>query len=99
MGVDLAGRVGADAALTVPFVIVTGILGAAAGPPLLRLATRVAPAALGVAVGTNSHGIGTAAMAEREGELPTALSGLAMASTAVISGLLAPLAFALLGLD
>jgi putative effector of murein hydrolase len=98
VGVDLAGRVGADAALTVPFVILTGIVGAAAGPPLLRWTMRVAPPALGVAVGTNSHGIGTAAMAAREGELPTALAGLAMAATAVISGLVAPLAFALLGL-
>jgi putative effector of murein hydrolase len=49
-------------------------------------------------VGTNSHGIGTAAVAQREGELPAALSGLAMAASAVVTGLLAPLAFAWLQL-
>lgn len=97
VGVDLAERVGADAALTVPLVILTGIVGAVIGPPLLR-ALRFGSQPLGIAVGTNSHGIGTAALAGREGEAATALSGLAMASTAVASGLLAPLAFALLGL-
>ncbi len=97
VGVDLAERVGADAALTVPLVILTGIVGAVIGPPLLR-AARFGSAPLGVAVGTNSHGIGTAALAGRESEAATALSGLAMAFTAVVSGLLAPLAFSLLGL-
>jgi len=95
--VDLAQRVGADAALTVPLVILTGIVGAVIGPPLLR-ALRFREGPLGVAVGTNSHGIGTAALAGRESDAATALSGLAMATTAVASGLLAPLAFALLGL-
>jgi putative effector of murein hydrolase len=99
VAVDLAARVGADAALTVPFVIVTGILGAAFGPPLLRRVLPGSPPARGLAVGTNSHGIGTAAVAEREeGELPAALAGLAMAGSAVATGLLAPFAFALLGL-
>lgn len=97
VGVDLAQRVGADAALTVPLVILTGIVGAVIGPPLLR-ALRFGSQAVGIAVGTNSHGIGTAALAGRESEATTALSGLAMATTAVASGLLAPLAFALLGL-
>jgi len=97
VGVDLAQRVGADAALTVPLVILTGIVGAVIGPPLLR-ALRFREGPLGVAVGTNSHGIGTAALAGRESDAATALSGLAMATTAVASGLLAPLAFALLGL-
>lgn len=97
VGVDLAARVGADAALTVPLVILTGIAGAIVGPPLARL-VGFGEEALGVAVGTNSHGIGTAALAAREMEAGTALSGLAMALTAVLSGLLAPLALSLLGL-
>jgi putative effector of murein hydrolase len=97
VGVDLAGRVGADAALTVPLVIVTGVLGAAFGPPLLR-ALGVEETAAGIALGTNSHGIGTAALAGEGRAAGAALSGLAMAVTAVASGVLAPLALALLGL-
>lgn len=98
VGVDLAGRVGADAALAVPFIIVTGILGAALGPWLLRRVGVRRPETIGVAVGTNSHGIGTAAVAATGHELAVALSGLAMGLAAVATALLAPVAFALLGL-
>lgn len=97
VGVDLAGRVGAEVALTVPLVIVTGVVGAAFGPPLLR-ALGVEETAEGIALGTNSHGIGTAALAAEEREAGAALSGLAMAVTAVVSGVLAPVTLALLGL-
>lgn len=97
VGVDLAARVGAEPALTVPLVILTGIVGAVAGPPLLRR-LGVAEEAEGVAIGANSHGIGTAALASDGREAGAALSGLAMAVTAVVSGVLAPVAFALLGL-
>lgn len=98
VGVDLAGRLGADAALTVPLIIATGIFGAAFGPWWLRLLRFREPATIGVAVGTNSHGIGTAAVAAHEGPLATALSGLAMGLTAVVTALLGPWALALLGL-
>ncbi|MEX2501328.1 MAG: LrgB family protein, partial [Trueperaceae bacterium] len=77
VGVDLAGRVGADAALTVPLIIVTGILGAAFGPLLLRRGLGSGTEAVGIAVGTASHGIGTAAVAAEGRALPTALAGLA----------------------
>lgn len=97
VAVDLAGRVGADASLSVPFIILTGIFGAAFGPPLLRR-LGLSEEAEGIAVGVNSHGIGTAAEAADGREAGAALSGLAMALTALVSGALAPLAFALLGL-
>lgn len=98
VGVDLAGRLGADAALTVPLIIATGIFGAAFGPWWLRALRYRSPETIGVAVGTNSHGIGTAAIAAREGQLATSLSGLAMGLTAVVTALLGPWALALLGL-
>lgn len=97
VGVDMAGRVGADAALTVPLVILTGIVGAAFGPPLLRR-LGLGEEAEGIAVGTNSHGIGTAAEAGQGRQAGAALSGLAMALTAVASGVLAPWVLAWLGL-
>ena len=97
VGVDLAGRLGASAELTVPFVILTGIVGAIVGPPLLRR-LGMGEQAEGIALGVNSHGIGTAAEAADGREAGAALSGLAMALTAVVSGLLAPFVFALVGL-
>ena len=98
VGVDLAGRVGADAALTVPLIIAAGIVGAAFGPAVLRRTLRSSDEAVGIAVGTASHGIGTAAVASKRRELPTALAGLAMGASAIATGALAPFAFALLGL-
>lgn len=98
VGVDLAARLGAEPALTVPLIIVTGVFGAAFGPSWLRLLRLGRPETVGVAVGNNSHGIGTAAVAAREGERATALSGLAMALTAIVTALLGPWALLLLGL-
>lgn len=98
VGVDLAGRLGADAALTVPLIIATGIWGAAVGPWLLRRMGMRRAETVGVALGTNSHGIGTAAVAAQEGATATALSGLAMGITAIATALAGPWALALLGL-
>lgn len=96
VGVDLAGRVGAEPGLTVPLIILAGILGAAFGAPLLRAAGMRDRAVMGVAVGTNSHGIGTAGVS-KEGPLATAASGLAMGASALATALFAPVAWWLLG--
>ncbi len=69
----------------------------AAGAPLLR-ALGVEETTEGIALGTNSHGIGTAALAAEKREAGAALSGLAMTVTAVVSGVLAPVTLALSGL-
>ena len=98
VGVDLAARLGADAALSVPFIIATGVVGAASGPWFLRRMGVRRAETVGVAVGTNSHGIGTAAVAAGEGATATALSGLAMGLTAIVTALLGPWALTLLGL-
>ncbi len=96
--VDLAPRLGANAELAVPLVILAGILGAAFGPWLLDRVGSADPLARGTALGTASHGIGTARAAE-EGPLALAASGLAMAAAGLVTALLAPPVFALLGLS
>jgi putative effector of murein hydrolase len=91
---EVARGVGVDPALTVPFVIATGIFGAVLGPALLRvLPGRYAPA-IGIAVGTACHGIGTAGLAGRGHGREAALSGLAMAMAAVTTSALAPWTYA-----
>ncbi len=97
IAVDLAPRYGADPALTVPLVILTGILGAVLGVPLLKRLGVRSPFALGAALGTASHGIGTARAAE-EGPEALAAGGLAMAAAGLFTGLLAPLLLPLVGL-
>jgi len=97
IAVDLAPLYSADPALTVPLVILTGILGAVLGPPFFRLLGVRRPFARGTALGTASHGIGTARAAE-EGSEALAAAGLAMAAAGLMTGLLAPVLLPLLGL-
>lgn len=82
-------------ALTVVFVIATGITGAVIGPGLLRLVGIHDPRAQGVALGVASHGIGTA-RALQMGEVQGAFSGLSMGLTALVTALLLPLLWPLL---
>lgn len=90
----LAEEIGGVPALTAVLTVVTGVLGAALGPPLLDLARVRDPRVRGLAVGTSAHGIGTAGVMH-EGRTVAAFAGLAMAlatlSTSVWVPLLAPL--------
>jgi len=98
VAVDLAPRLGANAELAVPLIILAGILGAVLGPWIMDRARVHDPFARGTALGTASHGIGTARAAD-EGPLALAASGAAMAAAGLVTALLAPPVFALLGLS
>ena len=50
----------------VPIVVLTGCLGGAAGPEFCRLIGIKKVHAMGIAVGTSSHGIGTARMVDED---------------------------------
>jgi len=76
--------------LTAVLVILTGVLGAMLGPPLLNLLGIRDWAARGVAIGTASHGIGTA-RALQVSEVAGAFSGLAMGLNALVTALMLPL--------
>ncbi len=76
--------------LTAVLVILTGILGAVLGPTVLRLVRVRGQRAQGVALGTASHGIGTA-RAFGLGEVAGAFSGLAMGLNGVATAVLVPL--------
>ena len=81
--------VGADPALVAAFVIATGLTGTVLGPPLLDRLGVSDPLARGIALGTVSHGQGTA-QAALEGEATGAAAGLAMGIAAILTALLAP---------
>ncbi|HEY9040013.1 MAG TPA: LrgB family protein [Roseovarius sp.] len=81
--------------LTAVLVIVSGILGAMIGPILLNLIGVKDWSARGLAVGTASHGIGTA-RALQVNETAGAFSGLAMGLNAVATALLVPILWTLL---
>lgn len=76
--------------LTAVLVLLTGILGAMLGPPLLNRLGVTDWAARGLAIGTASHGIGTA-RALQVSEVAGAFSGLAMGLNALATAILLPL--------
>ena len=94
VAMGIAEKLGGLPSLTAVFVIVTGILGGALGPVLLDLLKIGDPTARGFALGTASHGIGTA-RALQESEVAGAFSGLAMGLNALATAILLPLLWSL----
>lgn len=86
----ISEKLGGVPSLTAVLVIVTGVLGAMLGPPLLDLLNVRDPAARGLAMGVASHGIGTA-RALQESETAGAFSGLGMGLNALATSVLLPL--------
>ena len=76
--------------ITIALVILAGVLGASFGTPLLRLAGVRGDLAIGAAIGTGSHGIGTASLV-RHSEMQATVSSWAMAAAGVFTSLLAAL--------
>jgi predicted murein hydrolase (TIGR00659 family) len=90
VAMGISEQLGGLPSLTAVLVIVTGILGAMIGPPLLTLIGVRDWAARGLALGAASHGIGTA-RALQVNEVAGAFSGLAMGINALMTALLLPI--------
>jgi predicted murein hydrolase (TIGR00659 family) len=75
--------------ITAGVVIAVGIFGNAFGPAILKVLGIRSKHAMGTALGTAAHGIGTARALE-EGELTGAYSGLAMCVNGIITAFAAP---------
>ncbi|MEP3437077.1 MAG: LrgB family protein [Hoeflea sp.] len=90
VAMGITEQLGGLPSLTAVLVILTGILGAVLGPPLLNLIGVRDWRARGLALGTASHGIGTA-RALQANELAGAFSGLAMGLNALATAILLPL--------
>jgi len=89
IAVEIAKLIQANPALTAIFVVVTGMIGAAFGPWLLDRARITNPLSRGLALGTISHGQGTA-QAATENEFAGAVAGVAMGLGAICTSLAAP---------
>ena len=75
--------------LTAGVVIAVGIFGNAFGPGFLKLLGIKSETAMGTALGTAAHGIGTARALE-VGHLSGAYSGLAMCVNGIMTTLISP---------
>jgi len=89
IAIEIAKIVHGNPALTAMFVVITGMLGASLGPWLMNRAGIKHAVSRGLALGTISHGQGTAE-AIVDGELSGAVAGVAMALGAVCTSLAAP---------
>lgn len=76
-------------ALAATFVMVTGIMGAAIIPPLLKVLNLDTPQATGTALGTCAHAVGTSRAIEL-GQEYAAYSAMAMTLTASLHALVIP---------
>ncbi|UXY51895.1 LrgB family protein [Pseudomonas tohonis] len=85
----VAEQLGGSASLAAVFVMITGVLGAALGPALLRLARVTHPAARGLALGLSAHAVGTA-QALQENSETGAFAALAMSLAGVATAVLLP---------
>jgi len=94
MGIE--AQLGGLPSLTAVLVMLTGITGAMLGPFILKLAGIRDRKAQGLAMGTASHGIGTA-RALQINEVAGAFSGLAMGLNALATAILLPFLWRYLG--
>jgi predicted murein hydrolase (TIGR00659 family) len=90
VAMGISEQFGGLPSLTAVLVIATGILGAVFGPYVLNLARITSWSARGFAIGTASHGIGTARAAQVNG-VAGAFAGLAMGLNALATAILLPL--------
>lgn len=89
VALGVAEAIGGSPTLTAVLVILTGITGAVIASPILNLLRIRDDRARGFALGTASHGIGTA-RAFQESQTSGAFSGVAMGLNAILTALIAP---------
>lgn len=97
VAMGIAEKIGGLPSLTAVLVILTGIVGAVAGPTLLRWMRIDEQEVQGFAIGVAAHGIGTA-RAFQIGGLCGAFAGLAIGLNALLTAVLVPLLVRLAGI-
>lgn len=95
IGIGISEDLGGIPALTVAVITLTGMLGGTLAPMLCRLFRLTDPVAVGVAIGTSSHGLGTAKAMEI-GETEGAVSSLSLTVCGLLTVIAAPLCAGLL---
>ncbi|WP_426453757.1 LrgB family protein [Paenibacillus sp. S-38] len=87
VAIEISRQAGGFHELTAVLTVLTGLTGSLFGPAFLRLSGVRDDIAVGTAIGTSAHGIGTARII-RDSELAGSVSGFAMGAAAIITSLL-----------
>lgn len=96
IGIELSKQIGGIPAITVAAIVITGITGAVFGPSICRYFRIKDRVAVGIALGTASHALGTTRAIEL-GETEGAMSGLAIGIAGLVTVFLVPLVLYVLG--
>ena len=96
IAIGISAKIGGLVPLTAALVILTGCLGAICGPEFCRLIGIRTPTSIGLAIGTASHGIGTARVLD-EDRLMGAVSGLAIGLNGLATAIFVPLLWLIFG--
>ncbi len=96
IAIGLAAKFGGLVPLTAAVVVMTGCFGAVVGPALCKFLRINDPAAMGLAMGTAAHGIGTGRMLEID-LMGGAIAGLAIGLNGLITSMLMPVLKVILG--
>ena len=75
IGIGISEELGGYQTITAAAIIITGVLGNVAAPFICRIAGITEPIAVGIAIGSSSHAVGTARAMEM-GETEGAMSSL-----------------------
>lgn len=90
IGMGVSAELGGVVPLTVPAIVLTGVLGAVIAEPVFKLFRIHEPVARGLGIGTASHAIGTSKAMEL-GQVEGAMSSLAIVVAGLLTVILAPL--------
>ena len=92
IGISISNQLGGLVPITVLAIIVTGIIGAVFGPTICNLFKIKDKVAIGVAIGTASHAVGTSKALEL-GEIEGAMSSLSIGIAGIMTVIIAPIAY------
>ncbi|WP_445475939.1 LrgB family protein [Methanococcoides methylutens] len=90
IGIEISNQLGGMPSITVAGIIFTGIAGILMGPMVCKLFRIDDKVAIGIAIGTSSHALGTTKAVEI-GETEGAMSGLAIGIAGLMTVFLAPI--------
>jgi predicted murein hydrolase (TIGR00659 family) len=90
IGIEISDTIGGIPSITVVAIILTGITGAIIAPLVMKFFRINNKVAIGIAIGTASHAVGTSKAMEM-GEIEGAMSGLAIGLAGIITVFLSSL--------
>ena len=89
IGIEITNSLGGISAVSILSIVVTGIIGSVLGPTICKLFKIKNPIAIGIALGTSAHAVGTSKALEL-GEVEGAMGSLSIGIAGLMTVFLAP---------